>query len=108
MIKLKTPDNDEETVSGLLDSELWRSVEAAEQLVNAALPALKCPICGNSDSFTLQRDFSERSSPQIFSYRWKQPNPDAFVPTLAISCNECGHYLFFAEQDLIDRGKRMK
>ncbi|MGA8172437.1 MAG: hypothetical protein WB816_16615 [Methylocystis sp.] len=95
-------------ISGvLLRSDLWRSVDSVEQLFNTALPNLKCPICAN-DVFTLVRNFDEKSSPQMDSYRWGESDAVEFTPTIAIHCDDCGHFLLFAEEKLLARAERKK
>jgi hypothetical protein len=107
MAKLSSSSVIEGDETGPPQSELWKSLESVENLINAALPGLKCPICG-SQSFTLVRDFSIHASPQISSYRWMEISPDSFIPTLTFSCDDCGHFLSFAEAELMKRAGRGK
>jgi hypothetical protein len=87
---------------------LWESVEKVGEVLNAALPDLRCPICG-TDSFAIVRDFQTRSSPQIISRVWEPGMPPvSLVSTLTIHCDDCGHFLFFAEDELLARAERKK
>jgi hypothetical protein len=106
MAKFEAPGAVDST-DALRESELWRSLESVEALFNTALPRLKCPIC-EAESFTLIRDFAVHGSPQVEVYNGSRIQPVAFVPTIAINCNDCGHFLFFSEEDLLKRAERKK
>jgi hypothetical protein len=96
---------DDNTTSSAPD--FWVSLDEAQKLLDAALPDLKCPICGN-EAFVLVRDFQLRFSPKIPVYASQLRVPTGFIDTVAMHCDDCGYFLFFSEDELLKRAERRK
>ena len=70
---------------------------------------MKCPLCGN-ESFIIDRSFEYGEGPIV---EFKRLNlgyvrPAGYVETLTLHCDDCGHFLFFSEDELLKRAERMK
>jgi len=83
------------------------SLSEAQKLLDSALPNLKCPVC-NNDTFVLVRHFKLQFSPKIPIYAPQYRIPTGFVDAVAVHCDDCGHFLFFSEDELLKRAERKK
>ena len=83
------------------------SLVEAQRLLDSALPNLRCPVCGN-DTFVLVRHFQLQFSPKIPIYAPQYRVPTGFVDAVALHCDDCGHFLFFSEDELLKRAERGK
>lgn len=92
---------DGEPSSGDADNDVLRAISSSElvELVDRALPGLRCPACG-SDDFALVDRVEEDLRPVLSLHRWKNPTPWAFSSLVSLGCQNCGHLMQFLEENL--------
>ena len=84
----------------------WDSVKNIEDLINRAVPDFHCPAC-RGQRFELLNDFESHAMAQLNVYVGAGPDRAAFIPTLAMICEDCGFVAQFANEALQKKAERV-